>query len=180
MRRSKKVKISHEYEFDLDLAPLLAVMVKLVPVMLISSAFVQMMIVDTELPQVVQEAIKKQDENPNKKQISIEVSSADGVKFTVTTDGKSKTELVPIQQGQLDYAAVHQKFVEIKKANPEVFKIEMNPSGDLAYKDIIKVMDEARRSRQGIRFPVHDDKTNKDTETEYMFPEISFGNTLEG
>ena len=180
MRRTKKIKINHEYEFDLDLAPLLAVMVKLVPVMLISSAFVQMMIVDTELPQVVQEAIKKQEEHPNKKQISVEVSSSDGVKFTVTTDGRAKVEMVPVHEGHLDYAAVHEKFVEIKKANPEVFKIEMNPSGELAYKDIIKVMDEARKSRQGVHFPIHDDKTNKDTETDYMFPEISFGNTLEG
>lgn len=41
MRRGKKLKINHNSEFELDLAPLLAVMVKLVPVLLISSAFVQ-------------------------------------------------------------------------------------------------------------------------------------------
>jgi biopolymer transport protein ExbD len=180
MRRTKKTHISHKYEFELDLAPLLAVMVKLVPVLLISAAFVQMMIIDTDLPQVVQEAIKKQDEQPNKKSISIEVSSADGVKFVVTTNGQAKTELVPVKDGKLDFAAVHSKFVEIKKANPEVFKIELNPSGEIAYKDIVHVMDEARRSRDHIRFPIHDDKNNKDTETEYMFPEIVFGNTLEG
>lgn len=50
MGRRFKPKINHNSEFDLDLAPLLAVMVKLVPVLLVSSAFVQMMIIETDLP----------------------------------------------------------------------------------------------------------------------------------
>jgi biopolymer transport protein ExbD len=178
--RRKKIHINHNYEFELDLAPLLAVMVKLVPVLLVSSAFIQMMVIETDLPQVVQQAIKKQEEQPNKKQLQIEVSTAGGVKFILTANGQQKVEAVPVKEGHLDYPAVHQKFVELKKANPEIFKIELNPEANIAYKDVIKIMDEARRSREGLRFPVHDDKQNKDVETDYMFPEVVFGNTLEG
>jgi biopolymer transport protein ExbD len=178
--RRKKFHINHNYEFELDLAPLLAVMVKLVPVLLVSSAFIQMMVIETDLPQVVQEAIKKQDEQPKKKQLQVEASSKEGVKFILSLDGKQKVEMVPAKNGTLDYSAVHEKFVQLKKENPEIFKIELNPDDTLAYKDIIKVMDEARRSHDGAKFPVHDDKTNTDVETEYMFPEVVFGNTLEG
>lgn len=178
--KRRKIKITHAYEFELDLAPLLAVMVKLVPVLLVSSAFVQMMVIETDLPQVVQEAIKKQDEDPHKKQLQVEISQNDGVKFILLRDGQEKAQTVPVKDGQLDYSAVHQKFVELKKENPEIFKIEIFPSAKVAYKDIIKIMDEARRSREGLRFPVKDEKQGKDVETEYMFPEVVFGNTLEG
>lgn len=178
--RRKKIHINHNYEFELDLAPLLAVMVKLVPVLLVSSAFVQMMVIETELPQVVQEAIKKQDELPNKKTIQVEVAGSSGVRFILRANGKEKVFAVPSKDGSLDFPAVHKQFVQLKTENPEVFKIELNPDATLAYKDVIKIMDEARRSREGIKFPVRDEKQNKDVETDYMFPEIVFGNTLEG
>ena len=61
-----KPQINHNSEFELDLAPLLAVMVKLVPVLLVSSAFVQLMIVETELPQVVQQALAYQEKQTKK------------------------------------------------------------------------------------------------------------------
>ena len=58
MRRRQQFKTLNPAEFELDLAPLLAVMVKLVPVLLLSSAFVQVMMVETDLPQAVKEAKK--------------------------------------------------------------------------------------------------------------------------
>ena len=88
MRRRFKPIINHNSEFELDLAPLLAVMVKLVPVLLMSSAFVQMMIIETELPQVVQEAIKQQDTNVKAAHITLEVNKTEGVKIIVENNGE--------------------------------------------------------------------------------------------
>lgn len=179
MRRMKKVKINHNYEFELDLAPLLAVMVKLVPVLLVSSAFVQMMVIETELPQVVQEAIQQQDQKPSTS-IKLEVNTTEGIRIVISKDGQEQTELVPSKEGHLDFTALHEKLVAVKKLHPEVFKIELSPSESVAYKDIIQIMDEARKSRQGLRFPVFDKKQNKEVQTDYMFPEVVFGNTMEG
>lgn len=179
MRRTKKVQIKHNYEFELDLAPLLAVMVKLVPVLLISSAFMQVMIIETELPQVVREAIQQQNEKPSA-QIQLYVNAADGLKITISENGNEKTEAIPIKDGNLDFSSLHEKLLEIKKSYPSIFKIELFPSENVAYKDIIKIMDEARRSGNGIRFPVFDKNLNKDVETDYMFPEVVFANTMEG
>lgn len=182
MRRMKKVRINHEYEFELDLAPLLAVMVKLVPVLLISSAFVQLMTVETQLPQVVQEAIQVQEKDKKATQITIEVRSKEGVKIVVTKDGKQSTELVPLTSaGKFDMAAVQKKLQSVKLANPEVFKVDLTPDENVSYDDIIHVMDEARRSRDSsVRFPVLDKKTNKEIQTDYMFPEVNFANMMEG
>lgn len=177
-----KPKINHNSEFELDLAPLLAVMVKLVPVLLVSSAFVQMMIVETELPQVVQQAIQKQDENPKAAQVAIEMNKKEGVLFKITENGKQRVEVVGLNQNkEFDLKAVHAKFQEVKRSHPEIFKIELSPDADVPYKEIINVMDEARRSRSNdIRFPVKDEKTGQDTTTDYMFPEVVFANMMDG
>lgn len=181
-RRTKKIEINHNSEFELDLAPLLAVMVKLVPVLLISSAFVQMTVIETELPQVVSEAIQREEQKEKPTTVSLEVDGKDGIQIVVT-DGKGKEaiETVPLKDGTFDYKALHQKLVAVKKAHPEVFKLSMNPEGKVSYNDVVKVMDEARQTRDNaIKFPVFDTKQGKNVETNYMFPEIVFTNMMEG
>ena len=118
MGRRYKLNINHNSEFELDLAPLLAVMVKLVPVLLISSAFVQMMIVETDLPQVVQQAIEKQNNDPKAAQIAIELNKTEGVKIIITENGQQKVDVVGVnKEKQLDYKLLHTKFVEIGRAS---------------------------------------------------------------
>lgn len=182
MRGRYKVKVNHHSEFDLDLAPLLAVMVKLVPVLLISSAFVQMMIIETDLPQVVQQAIEQQNNTPKPTLVAVEMSKKLGLKIVITEDGKQTVETVALNKDQqLDLPNVQAKFLEIKKAHPEVFKIEMNPEEDVPYKDVVQVMDAARKSRSSdVKFPIKDLKTGADTSTQYMFPEVVFGNMMDG
>ena len=127
-----KPKINHNSEFDLDLAPLLAVMVKLVPVLLMSSAFVQLMIVETELPQVVQQAIVRQENTPKPTVVAVSFDKKDGVRITTTKNGSDKIEQINLKDSkEFDFALIHQKIQEIKKLNPEVFKIEFNFFGML-------------------------------------------------
>lgn len=175
-------QINHNSEFDLDLAPLLAVMVKLVPVLLVSSAFVQMMIIETELPQVVQEAIEKQENNTKTTSISLSMDKKAGIRIIITKNGNEKVTQINLDQNKnIDYEKVHMAIIEIKKLHPEIFKIEFNPSQDISYKDIVKMMDEVRRSKSSdIKFPVKDEKTGSIVDTDYMFPEVTFANILEG
>lgn len=181
MRRAKKIKINHNSEFELDLAPLLAVMVKLVPVLLVSSAFVQMSVIETELPQVVSEAIKRQEQLPTPTNIALEVDAKEGLRVIVTVKGKDQVALIPLKEGTFDFSTLHLKLVELKKLHPEVFKIEISPDDRIPYKEIVKIMDEARQTHDGTtKFPVYDVKQGKNIETHFMFPEIVFANTMEG
>lgn len=181
MRRTRKIKINHNSEFELDLAPLLAVMVKLVPVLLVSSAFVQMMVIETELPQVVNEAIQRQEQQPTVTNVAVEVIAKEGFNIVITEKGQDKVENIPLKDGAFDYPTLHQKLVAVKKAHPEVFKIELNPDGAVPYNEVVKVMDEARQARDlNVKFPVFDSKQGKEVETNYMFPEIIFANMMEG
>ncbi|GIL18582.1 MAG: hypothetical protein BroJett040_23330 [Oligoflexia bacterium] len=176
-----KPKIHSNYEFELDLAPLLAVMVKLVPVLLISSAFVQVMMIETDLPQAVKEAIARQDDK-KMASIQLDISQKNGIRIIVEEQGKQQVESVPNKsEGQYDLETLHAQLTKIKIAHPEVFRIELAPEPNVAYKDIVKIMDEARRARdRNITFPVQDSKTGKQIETNYMFPDVAFVNMMEG
>lgn len=180
--RTRRFKHSTETssEFELDLAPLLAVMVKLVPVLLVSSAFVQLAVIETELPQVVQEAIKKDETDPVAR-ISLEVDPKAGATIHVKEAAGESTIAVPLKEGGYDYAGVHAKLVEVKKAHPRVFRLDLIPQGDVNYGDLVRFMDEARRSRDAsVTFPVIDPAKGQDAQTPYMFPQVFFANSLEG
>lgn len=180
MRQLRRIKTLNPQEFELDLAPLLAVMVKLVPVLLLSSAFVQVMVVETDLPQAVKEAIQKQEQKPTAS-IQIRASMKDGVSVVVAKGGAQKVEAVPNKNGAFDFQALHKTLQKVKAENPEVFKIEMAPDSDVPYKDVVRMTDEARRSRdKGVTFPVQDAKENKVIMTDYMFPDVVFTNIFEG
>ncbi len=180
MRQLRKIKTLNPQEFELDLAPLLAVMVKLVPVLLLSSAFVQISIVETDLPQAVKEAIQKQEEKPTAS-IQVKASLQGGMQVIVAKGGSQKVETVALKDGKFDFQSLHKTLQKVKSENPEVFKLELAPDSDVAYADVVRMTDEARRSRdKGVTFPVQDSKENKIIMTDYMFPDVVFTNIFEG
>jgi biopolymer transport protein ExbD len=104
-RQLKRIKSINPSEFDLDLAPLLAVMVKLVPVLLLSSAFVQVMVVETDLPQAVKEAIQKQDDKKPVANIQINSGGIQTIKYaggTPNTGTASNTDIMSFSLISLD------------------------------------------------------------------------------
>ncbi len=181
MRRLKQIRSVMPHEFELDLAPLLAVMVKLVPVLLLSSAFVQVMTVETDLPQAVKDAIVKEENKEKPTIVHIKASMKDGLTIVVNKAGAEKTQMIPLKDGAFNFEQLHLSLREIKSQNPEVFKIELSPEESVAYKDIVKITDEARRSRdKKVLFPVQDTKENKTVMTDFMFPDVVFTNIFEG
>ena len=71
-RKSKFLQKTDDQEstFELDLAPMLALMVTLIPIMLLSTVFVKVSLIETPLPQVVQNAIEE-DLNKKNKEIHL-------------------------------------------------------------------------------------------------------------
>ncbi len=182
MRRKFQPNIDKNSDFDLDLAPLLAVMVKLVPVLLLSSAFVQMNMIETELPQVVQEALKEPPkENVLKPTITVNIQSNLNIDIWVQVAGKIEKVFIAASGKDINTSEVHKELVKIKQKYPDVFKIDIKPNENVAYDYIVKIMDEARKSRDPrIQFPIFDKVHDKMSSTDYMFPEIIFVNTTEG
>lgn len=179
-RRAKKLPIN-DTEFELDLAPLLAVVVKLVPVLLVSSAFVQMMVIETDVPQAVKQAIEQNKDDKKTPLIKLYLLADKSVKVQVDNSTTPVQFDVPSSSGATDLPALQAKFQELKNQFPTVYRLEVFPDRTLPYQDIVKVMDEARKTRaKDQSWPVYDKALGKDVQSPFMFPDVVFGNVLEG
>lgn len=165
------------HEFELDLAPLLAVMVKLVPVLLISSAFVQVGVIETDLPQIVKEQIEQQKENPTA-QVALQMKETGEVQIELERGGKVETfKVAAPATGEFDYQGAAAALLNVKKQTPEVFTLKLNPSEKVPYAQIVRMMDSARRTPDKTqKFQLKDARTGATTETELMFPDVVFSN----
>ncbi len=171
-----------EESFDLDMAPVLSVVVALVPILLATAVFLRVGVIDTQLPQIINEAVQQErkDESP-KVTVKVEVSSTQGIVLEVTDNGQSNKKTLGLVNNELDYAGLHKELLQVKTQFPMVFRLELRPADDVSYDKIIKVMDSARKTREGDpKLFVTDPKTNEKVESHYMFVDIFFGNVLEG
>lgn len=175
---AKKYKTHYE-EFELDLAPLLAIIMKLVPVLIITSSFLQLTQIETDLPQVVREAIQNQEKNLDKPiHINLNIDKDKNITIITNDNGKEKNFSVLAQQKQINFDLLNDKLVEVKKLFPQIFKLEIAPDETLSYAEIVKIMDEARKARENLEFTFKDNKTGNLVKTDYMFPEVVFSNVF--
>lgn len=176
---AKKFRTHYE-EFELDLTPLLAIIMKLVPVLVISSSFLQLTQIDTELPQVIKQQIENQNKNPEKMaHIRIQTDDTHSINVVVSKGDTLNTINVPAENGNLNLAMLNAKLVEIKKKNPEVFKIELAPSDSLTYNEIITILDGSRKSASNDEFTFIDPASGKEVKTDFLFPEVVFNNIFQ-
>jgi len=170
-RRVFKRSHTQSHEFELDLAPLLSVMVKLVPVLLLSSAFVQVMTVDGELPNAIQQAVEQSEKQSV--QIKLLTDAKKNLKLLVVSPAGTETTEVKSTDGQLPLDALHQALVETKRKNPQVFHLLIHPSQNISYQEVIQMMDEARKAKSaGVEFPFQDPEKGEVQQTQWMFPEV--------
>jgi len=181
MRRRVSSVESLSHEFELDLAPLLAVMVKLVPVLIVSSAFVPVVIIQSELPAPVA-AIVNEEKKEEPPQLELEIHPTEGMTLKLSQGGKG------IDQLHLDYpkdlknlSTLKEGLAKMKRQQPQLFRLELLPKGDVPYEVIVKIIDAARKSPSSTeKFKFKNNKSGSMEETDYMFPDVVFANILEG
>jgi biopolymer transport protein ExbD len=164
-------KLSHE--FELDLAPLLAVMVKLVPVLLVSSAFMQLMVVESTLPDPVAKAMAQAAANPTF-HLKVYVLNDGSVKVISQNVGGAPAETLMVKaqpDGGFDYPGFRAALEKIKDQHPDQYRLELYPARNVAYRDLIRLMDFARKPLDAQKvYPVGETTTN------LMFPDVVFAN----
>ncbi len=172
-----------ESTYDLDLSPMLALMVTLIPIMLLATVFVKVTIIESALPQVVQKAIEEDRNNKNKK-ISIQLNMKKNKSFYLNiSKGKRSRKSIKISSrgGQWDLNRLHTQLVTIKQKYPRTFRIDLVPAESVSYEDIVKVIDEARGTKsEDPKLYIRDKESNKRVETTVMFPDIIFSNVVGG
>lgn len=179
---NKNISSDVDSSFELDLAPMLALMVTLIPIMLLSTVFVRVTVIDTPLPQVVQKALEE-DRNKKTREITVALNMEEkGFLLQLRSDGKTIQKVSLPKRGLTwDLNGLHSAVVKIKSKHPTVFRMDLNPDKSVPYADIVKVMDEVRHARkEDPKIYLLDKETNTHVETNLMFPDVVFSNVVEG
>lgn len=180
-RRRRIDREELDASFELDLAPMLALMVTLIPIMLLATQFVKVAVIETPLPQAVQQAIEEDSNNKDRQvTLTLNMTTDKGFEILVQQGRATKKISVPKKDSQWDLETLQAKMVEIKQNYPKVFQLNLNPGSDIPYNDIVKVMDEARTIKDPSKKVEITDKENNKVMTEVMFPNVIFANVVEG
>jgi len=181
--RNTRLTSEEEPDFELDLSPMLALMVCLIPIMLLSTVFVKVTVIESPLPQVVQKAIEE-DRNKKDRQVDVNVTMQNDktLQLQVLVDGKTKKKReFKVAQNDWDFDSLRKELIGVKKAHPKVFRLSLYPGEEVPYDQIVKLMDAVRKTGdENVKLLVIDEETQEKAETDIMFPDVIFGNLLEG
>jgi biopolymer transport protein ExbD len=177
MRKFRKMRMN-DSSFELNLAPFLDIIVSIIPMLLLSVAFVQIKMIETSIPQVVADKIEQQKKDPPKATLTLEASRQTGFTLVVNESGKVKKTALGLKAGKLDYDGLHKVAVHAKRSYSDVFKMDFLPKADLTYDEIVLTMDSVRRMPAGEKISFRDTKTGQDVQTDLMFPDVTFANVV--
>lgn len=179
--RSLKTR-TEDATFELNLAPMLDIIVSIVPMLLLSVAFVHITVIDTPVPQIVEKAIAAANEkNKDQIQVLLSVSKQSGFRLTITDKGQTQEKTVGLKGSEFDYEGLYKEILAVKKVHPDVFRLELNPEENVPLNEIVSVMDQVRTTKAtDPKVTFNDVETGKPIETNLLFPDIVFGNVAGG
>ncbi len=166
---------SSESTFDLNLAPMMDMLVSIIPFMLLSATFMQIMLINIPLPAPVLQALA-QDRAKTEREVSVRVNMDGKAGFVLeVTDLNNKTVKTPIPKAgtEYDFTTLHKKLVDVKQQFPKVFRLDLNPDESVDYKSIVKVMD-ASRDMENADPKIYIDKAI----TPLLFPDVVLANLM--
>ena len=139
--RNKKLQTEAE---ELNLAPIMNLMVTLIPMLLLSVSFIKLVILNTTLPAYASSGTTNQS---SKIELNLTVAITDAG-FTVGGAGgiigNGNNTIAKLEDGSYDLKTLSELLKKIKDAHPEEWNITIVPEITTKYGTIIKVMDTAR------------------------------------
>src|SRR4051812_7203024 len=131
--RIKKTRLA-DSSFELNLAPFLDIVVSVIPLLLLSVVFVEIKMIETPVPQVVQQAMDREDKDKNPDvTLNLRVSLEKGFTIEINDHGTANSMTVPVKAGQFDFEGLHAKAAELKKRYPSVFRMGLAPEATVPF-----------------------------------------------
>lgn len=180
MGNMQKFKAKAESTFDINLAPMLDVIVAIVPMLLMSVVFLKVNMIEAQIPQIVAEAIQNNKNKPNPVTIALAIQGT-AFKWEVTVNGKKNDIVVPAVDGKPNLDGLYKEAALLKRKYPDIFKVEIKPSKEVSLDRIVATLDKIRRLKTDEgKVSFKDEKTGNMVDTDLMFPEVVFADILEG
>ena len=146
MRRKKHSRVKNsETNYNVDLAPLLGLMVTLVPLILLSTAFVQIKTFKTEIPNLSKKAIESIENLPKVKEPPHVVSKLSESKSISVFVKSQKEQIAHFKiesiDGTADYKSYQAYLLKIKEQYPKADRIIVETAQETDYEDLLKLID---------------------------------------
>ena len=145
---------------DLNLIPIMNLIVILIPALLLTAAFVQLAVINVSAPQIGSGVAQTKPPDTQHKPLNLTIAVTDQG-FTIAGTGgvlgdKSKDAgpTIPKLGEKYDYAGLTKKLSEIKQAFPDDNKVIISADPKIRYDVIVKVMDASRETDGRQLFPV--------------------------
>lgn len=142
---------------ELNLTPIMNLVLMLIPALLITAAFVEITVINVSAPQIGGGAPAEPQEKPDKPPLNLTIVLTDQG-FTIAGSGgvlgqeqadpnAAKGPTIPkVGAGDYDWASLTKKLVEIKDAFPEETKVIINAEPDIKFEFLVGTMDAARET----------------------------------
>ncbi len=168
-------------DLEIDLSPLLALMVTLIPVLLLQTSFSALTMIETSLPILSNIEQKKVADKKNEVKFDLDVfakkENSLEVKVQVNNKIVKKVKIKPLE-GRFDLMGLQKELSFLKVKYPKEVGAKLSPVDDVSYENIIKILDVMRRDDSGKVYQFKD-KQGQMVETSMLFPDVVFGNIAE-
>ncbi len=167
-----------ETDWEIDLSPLLALMVTLIPVLLLQTSFATLKMIETTLP-VLSDAEQKPEEK-KKDEIDFNLSlfankKSELVMELVVDNKRLKSVTIKPDGEKFDFIKLQEELFAVKKKYPKENRLKLMPGDGVPYDIIVKLIDSSRVTpeKKPMRFV---SSTGENLETTFLFPDVVFGN----
>ena len=165
--------------FELNLAPFLDIIMSIIPMLLLSVVFVQIKMIETNIPQVVAKNIEQNKKKKNPPvSVELRVSQKAGYKLYINERGKKRRVNVARKDGKLDLEGIQRSLASVKRKYTNVFSLDLAPDKNVPYDDIVLTMDAVRKLPNKEKVAFKDKESGEQVETDLMFPDVTFSNVL--
>jgi biopolymer transport protein ExbD len=172
---------TEDASFDLNLAPMLDIIVSIIPLLLLSTVFINITILESPIPQPVAKAMANDRQNRDKDfSIAVFADKERGFLVRLSDHGKTEEIQVALSASNLDFSGLHKEMVKIKQRYPDTFRFEFHPAAELKYDEIVGVLDAVRnRDAKDPLIHITEEGTSKQVQVDLLFPDVVFANVSE-
>ena len=153
-------------DFELNLTPIIDCFVTLICFMLLSATYVNLVGMEAKVPIAVP-ASSPLAQKESKFRLEL-VADKSGYELTATGAGRLSGK-----KRVADLETLHAELVRIKREYPKEFSIQFKSRIEMAYEDLVKIMDSTRNlvSKDG-ELLVIDERNGKQVKVDLLFPDF--------
>ncbi len=159
----------------LNLTPIMDAVFIIIFFLLSSVNFVKIMEIGSDVPIISDTEKLPEDKNPLALQVIVkenEIELLRGINPQLV--GKFQRT----GEGQYDLASLHEKLVQLKREKSQEESIIITPDWDIAYEELVKIMDSVRLLEKTDEAIFRKDKDGMDVKVETLFSKILFSNLM--